>query len=333
MTYTVKIKGSNHTLFVEQHQSVLDAAIEQGYDFPYSCRSATCATCMGKILSGSVNYGDYEPYALSIDEQQDGFALFCLAKPNGDLSIEIDDVYPPEYTPVRTLDYKIDEHQHLAHDVHKILLSPVGDKALRYTPGQYLKIITDDNIPVPFSIANSPDSNSQQIELHIHDANDFQYTKAIVEKVTQRQNLTLRGPFGSMIHREKPELPIIFVAGGTGFVPLKAIIENLLASGFQRDCHLYWGGESNAHLYQQSLCQQWQEQHSNFHFKPILAQDIAHVHQAVLNDFADLSDYQCFASGSPEMVYATKKAFIDQGLHPHFIFSDVFECFPEDTTE
>tara|TARA_R110000868_G_scaffold158036_4_gene385914 strand:- start:82710 stop:83645 length:936 start_codon:yes stop_codon:yes gene_type:complete len=311
-------------VFVNEGETVLDAAIRQGFDFPYSCRSATCATCMGKVLSGSINYGDIEPYALDDDEQKDGLALFCSVHPETDLVIEIEDVYGPEYQPIRSCDYQVDSQQLLADNLHQVILSPVTDKKIRFTAGQYLNVITDENIPVPFSIANAPNDEGK-IELHIHDADDFQYTKEIIGKITSKSHLKLRGPYGKMVLQPQPDLPIIFIAGGTGFVPFKAMVEDMIAKGFEREIHIYWRAKSTERLYLKTMCEQWAQQDKiTFHGLTDGA-----VYDAVLNDFSDLANYQVFASGPPEMVYAAKKVLVANGLNPFFIYSDAFECFPE----
>ncbi len=324
--HAVLIKPSHYTLFVNDDETVLDAALRQGYDFPYSCRSATCATCMGKVLSGQVDYGGIEPYALDEEAQANGYALFCSAYAKSDLIIEVEDVFGPEFKPVRTCQYKIDSQNLLGENLHQLFLSPAEEKKIDYVAGQYLNIMCGDGIPVPFSIANAPVEGSDVIELHIHDAPAAIHTKEILQKISANEKLTLKGPYGRMIYRNEPQLPIIFLAQGTGIVPLKAIIEDLLANNIKQAMHLYWGVKQESYLYLNDLLSRWAKHIPNFKFTPVLEQP---AFEAVLKDYPNLNGQQVFASGSPEMVYAAKKAFLSHGLKPYCIYSDAFECFPQ----
>ncbi len=329
MTYAVLIKPSNYTVFVEPHETVLDAALRQGYDFPYSCRSATCATCMGKVLSGQFNYGDTEPYALDDEAEANGYALFCSVIPTSDLIIEVEDVFGPEFKPVRTIEYKIESQQILGENLHQLFLAPTGDKQINYIAGQYINIMCGDGIPVPFSIANAPVEGNSQLELHIHDAPHSTHTKEILQKISEQKTLTVKGPYGKMIYRPEPKLPIIFLASGTGIVPLKAIIEDMLANNIRQSMHLYWGVKQENYLYLNELLQRWAKHIPTFKYTPII-QSAGPLHEQILKDYADLSGQQVFASGTPEMVYAAKHALLAHGLKPYCIYSDVFEYFPEE---
>jgi CDP-4-dehydro-6-deoxyglucose reductase len=327
MTFTVLIKPSNYVLLVEEGETVLDAALRQNFDFPYSCRSATCATCMGRVLSGHITYGDVEPYALDETAQADGYALFCSAKPTSDLIIEVEDVFGTEYKPSRIAEYKIDSQALLGDNLHQIFLSPNTDKKISYTAGQYLSIVCHDGIQIPFSIANAPVEGSDQIELHIHDTSKSAYTKEILNKIETEQKLTLKGPQGRMVYRNEPTLPIIFVAEGTGIAPLKAIIEDMLARGIPQEIKLYWSVKNQSRLYLEDLFKRWAAHVPQFSYQPLLENES--IVEAIAQNTPDLKGHQVFASGSPDLVYSLKKELVAKGLNPFFIYSDVFECFPE----
>lgn len=326
MTYAVTLKPSGYTIFVEPGETVLEAALRQGYDFPYSCRSATCSTCMGKILSGSITYGHVEPYALDEQAIQEGFALFCSAHPETDLIIHVEDVFGPEVKPIRTLSYQIASHEVLANDLHRIWLNPEKpEAAIQYLAGQYIQIVCEDNSTVPFSIANAPVEGETKLELHIHES-DSPRTQSILRKVASNTPLTLKGPYGKMIYHSEPHYPILFIAGGTGIVPFKAIIESLLAQGIQQEMHLYWGVQDTAHLYLHDLFAQWQKHIPHFQYTPVVG---GWVHEQALKNYADLSQHQVFVSGPPKMVYAAQEECLKKGLKSYCIYSDAFDYFPK----
>ena len=334
MTYAVKIQPSGYTLYVEEGESVLEAALRQDYDFPYSCRSATCTTCLGKVLKGSVTYGNFEPYALDDAEQEQGLALFCTAQPTSNLVIEVDDVFGPEYIPPRILECKVKTMTMLNANIYQLILIPTDEKVLNYRAGQYLHVLCKDGFPVPLSIANAPIENSHDIELHIRHAN-HEHVQEILKHATQSETLNIKAPYGKVIYHKEPQLPFIFVAGGTGFVPLKAIIEaSLMNPDDQREIYIYWGVQQTEDLYLNELAQRWADNVPRLHYIPVVEQTdnqwsgrTGLAHQAVLTDHSDLSGFQVYASGPKDMVFTCRDTFIQQGLKPHNIFSDTFELF------
>ena len=335
MTHIIQIKPSGNLLFVKDGDTVLQTALGAGYEFPYSCGSATCGTCMGKVLHGGYSYGSVEPYALDEDAQDNGFALFCSVKPTSDMIIEVEDVYAPHFLPARKADYKITDVRILDNDVYQVFLAP-KKKSLQHHAGQYLKIITDENIPLPFSIASAPQADGS-LELQIKNSPDHQLTSEIIDKIKARKSLTLRGPYGTVRYYDELDLPIIFMAGGTGIVPLKALIEKALSTQPQQALHLYWGGSHQRDMYLFDHMLALAEQHEHFSFTPVLKSadetwqgEIGLVHQIIAQQHADLSGYQVYASGPTEMVYAGYDAFIAKGLKPQLMFSDTFEVFPRE---
>ncbi len=331
MSFAVKIKPSNYVIYVEQGESVLDAAIRQGYDFPYSCRSATCATCMGKVLKGTINYGDIEPYALDEADQEQGFALFCSAVPESDLIIEMEDVYGPEYRPAKTVEYTVVKHNKVTDSIHHLILKPLGEKYIYYTAGQYLNILLDDGIQLSFTIANAPNDDNI-IELYIREVADNQFTQQLLTKISANENLTIKAPYGKVFYHSEPKLPIIFVAGGTGIVLAKAIIEDMAKCSNPQTTQLYWGISKIDDLFLDEIFKTWDKTYSWFDYIPVLSGDATHwsgrtgyVHEAILADHTDLSTTQIYASGPNDMVFTASKALQAHGLKPHWFYSDALE--------
>lgn len=335
MTHIIQIKPSGNLLFVQDGDTVLQTALSAGYEFPYSCGSATCGTCMGKVLQGGFSYGSVEPYALDEAAQDNGFALFCSVKPTSDMIIEVEDVYAPHFLTARKAEYKITNYNVLDNDIYQVFLTP-KKKLLQYHAGQYLKIITDENIPVPFSIASTP-QESGQLELQIKNSPDHQLTNEIIDKIKAKTNLMLRGPYGTVRYYDELDLPIIFMSGGTGIVPIKALIEKALSTNPKQQLHLFWGGNNKNDLYLYEHMHALAEQHDNFLFTPVLTGSDEYwqgktglVHEIIAEQHDDLSGYQVYASGPTDMVYAGYDAFIAQGLKPQLMFSDTFEVFPRE---
>lgn len=329
----VKIKPRGYLLEVNDDETVLEAALRNGFDFPFSCGSATCGTCMGKVLQGAFTYGQVQPYALDEQQQSEGFALFCSVRPTSDMTIEVDEVYGPEYRPARKFDYQVRDFKLLHNNIYQIFLTPHKNN-LEYRAGQYLQIFCDDGTAIPYSIANAPQSDNV-LELQIKSISENPRSAEIIEKITQKKSLTIRGPYGATVYQTAPDLPIIYLAGGIGIVPLKALLEATFANQDKRQLHLYWGVKNSADLYLASLFTEWEQQHSNFRFTPVISNHdnfwggkTGLVHQVVAEEHNDLSGHQVYASGPKEMIYTAYDAFTAKGLKPQLMFSDTFEYFP-----
>lgn len=337
MYHTVHIKPNGYNLLVEPGETVLSAALRQGYRFPHDCQNAICGTCRGLLIEGQVEYTEPSAIGLTEDEREAGYALFCSAKPLTDLIIEVQGVYGPGYLPPKKLSYSLKELNQLTPTIYQAFLEAPQEDRIRYHAGQYLEILHRDGSPKPFSIANAPIDDAGLIELHIRYTQDNPYSIELVEELRATKQILLKGPFGSSILHKFPAYPLLLVAGGTGIVPFKALIEKALAEGFKHPIYLYWGVRSTADFYLQNLIERWQKYVPNFHYIPVLSNKgeihswsgkTGLVHDAVLQDHADISKFHVYASGPTEMVYATYHALLPKGLNRALFHSDVFDYQP-----
>ncbi len=331
MTSQVTLKSSNHSFSVEAGETVLEAALRQHIGLPYGCRSGACGACKGRIVSGEVDYGDYQEHALSAIERRDGRALFCRAKPLGDLVIEAKEIAGVGDIQVRTLPARVQQIVRAAHDVVILRLKlPTGER-LQYLAGQYLDILLKEGKRRSYSLANPPHAD-ELLELHLRNLPGGSFSNFAFSELKEKAILRFQGPFGVFFLRESPK-PIIFLAGGTGFAPIKAVIEDALHKGIERPMTLYWGVRARRDLYLPDLAQQWTAQHAHFKFIPVLSEPLPEdnwsgrtglVHQAVLDDFADLSGYQVYGCGAPIMIETAQAAFAARGLPQDEFYSDAF---------
>lgn len=332
MSHHITIKPSGHSYTAQDDETILEAGLREGFALPYGCRNGACGTCKGKILEGSVDYGPYQENALSQAEKLAGMALFCCARPQSDLIIESREIGAAKDIQIKTLPCRVEQMERLAPDVMALRLKLPAAERLQFLAGQYVDILMKDGKRRSFSIANAP-HDDEFLLLHIRNIPGGVFTEHVFTKMQEKDILRIEGPLGTFFLREDSTKPILFVAGGTGFAPLKGMIEHAFHIGLERQMILYWGARSPAHLYQLDLPQQWQAQHPDFKFVPVLSEAtpedrwqgrVGLVHQAVLQDHPDLSGYQVYASGSPLMVEAAHKAFLGQGLSESEFFSDAF---------
>jgi CDP-4-dehydro-6-deoxyglucose reductase len=333
MPLQITIKPSEHTFACDDGETVLAAAMHADLMIPYGCRNGACGTCKGKILSGEVDYGAYQPGTLSDAEKAQGFALFCVATPKTSLVIEVREVRRAGDIQIRKMPCRIEKIDKVAPDVAIVSLKLPTNERLQYLAGQYIDLLLKDGHRRSFSIATPPEADSL-LELHIRHVPGGYFSDALFKEYKGREILRFEGPLGAFYLREESDKPLIFVAGGTGFAPIKAVIEHALLHQQPRSMVLYWGARSLRDLYLPNLPRNWEAKHPGFRFVPVLSDPLPEdrwegrtglVHKAVMADFPDLSAYQIYACGGPAMIAAAKQDFlVERRLPVEQFFADSF---------
>jgi CDP-4-dehydro-6-deoxyglucose reductase len=336
MTFKTVIQPSGHSFPIEPHETILEAALRHGYTLPYSCRDGVCGTCKGKVVTGQVDYGKYQDSTLSETEKAAGMALFCCATPLSDLVLECREMTAVSDIPVRTIPCRVQKMEKPAPDVMVLSLKLPANERLQFLAGQYIDILLKDEKPRSFSLANAP-HDDEFLELHIRNITGGTFTHHVFEVMKERDILRFKGPLGTFFLREDSDKPIIFVASGTGFAPIKAIIEHALYIGIKRPMHFYWGARTLADLYMLEKARQWEK--DGIRFTPVLSDALLEdnwqgrtgfVHQAVLDDYSDLSGYEVYTCGAPVVVEAAHRDFTAQrGLPDDAFFSDASTFTPK----
>ena len=324
----VKVQPSGHEFDVEEGESVLTAALRQHLVLPYGCRNGACGSCKGRIVEGRVDYGVYQRKALTEEEKAQGKALFCQAKPLTELVIEARTIGAARDIPIRTLPCRVQKMERLADDVMVLYLRLPANERLQFLAGQYIEFLLKDGSRRSFSMGNAP-HDDELIQLHVRHVAGGQFTDHVFGKMKERDILRLEGPLGTFFLREDSAKPIVFVASGTGFAPIKSIIEHALHKGATRPMVLYWGGRRPKDLYMDALARQWP-----IRYVPVISDAMPEddwagrtgfVHRAVMADFPDLSAHQVYACGVPVMVDAAKRDFTQQCRLPEDeFFADSF---------
>ncbi len=333
MPHQVTIQPSGHHFTVQDDETILEAALREGFSLPYGCRNGACGACKGKVLSGQLDYGVHSATALKEEEKTQGRALFCRAKPLSDMVIEAKEIGAAKDIVVKTLPCRVEKLEKRADDVMRVLIKLPANERLQYLAGQYIDFQLKDGKSRSYSLANPP-HNDALLELHIRHVPGGLFSDQVFSTLKERDILRLKGPLGSFFMREDSDKPMIFIAGGTGFAPIKGMLEHAFAEHTERELVLYWGARALKDLYMAELPQQWQAEHPNFSFIPVLSNPepgdhwqgrTGFVHEAVLADFADLSGYQVYVCGAPVMVDRARDAFTQtRGLPEEEFFADSF---------
>lgn len=330
--HTVTVQPANQAFQVEEDEAVLTAALRQGIVLPYGCKNGACGSCKGKIVAGSVDYGSYQKKALTDEEKAQGKALFCQARPLSDLVIEARTVAAAGDIQVKTLPCRVQKMERLAEDVMVLHLKLPANEKLVFLAGQYIEFLLKEGARRSFSMANAP-HDAELLQLHVRHVVGGQFTDHVFGKMKERDILRFEGPLGTFFLREDSDKPIVFVASGTGFAPIKAVIEHMIHKGIARPMTLYWGGRRPKDLYMHALAEGWAAQ-GHLKYVPVISEALPEdhwtgrtgfVHRAVMQDFPDLSGHQVYACGVPVMVDSARKDFIGQCRLPEDeFFADTF---------
>jgi CDP-4-dehydro-6-deoxyglucose reductase, E3 len=330
------IHPDNRIIAGREGETLLDSALREDIAFPFDCRNGGCGVCKCALLHGRVDYGIHQPEALTADEIAAGKALACCAVPLSDVEFEYVPVAAPGGLAVQRHRARVVSLVRLTDDVMQVRLATEGGSRLRFHAGQYINVLLEDGEKRSFSFATAPHVG-EPIELQIRLVPGGKFTTHVFNGMKVGDLLEFEGPLGSFFLREDSERPIIFVAGATGFAPVKSMLEHAFHAGVARDMVLYWGVRSKKDLYLPDLPVRWMAEHSNFRFIPVLSEPRPEdhwsgrtglVHQAILDDYPDLSGHQLYACGSVRMVEAAHPAFTSHGLSQDDCFSDAFKLAP-----
>lgn len=342
MPYQVTIQPSGHQFVVLDDETILEAALREGFSLPYGCRNGACGACKGKVLSGQLDYGVHSATALKDEDKAQGRALFCRARPLSDMDIEAKEIGAAKDIVVKTLPCRVEKLEKRADDVMVMKIKLPATERLQFLAGQYIDFQLKGGKTRSFSLANPPHDDAL-LELHIRHVPGGLFTEQVFSTLKERDILRLKGPLGSFFIRDDSDKPMIFIAGGTGFAPIKAMLEHAFAEHTDRELVLYWGVRSLKDLYMPELPQKWMAEHPNFSFIPVLSNPepgdrwqgrTGFVHEAVLADFADLSGYQVYACGAPAMVDNARDSFLKtRNLPEDEFFADPFVYAAEAETE
>jgi CDP-4-dehydro-6-deoxyglucose reductase, E3 len=336
MTYLLTIQPSGLQCEAKAYDTLLESTIAAGVNLPYGCKNGACGSCKGQILSGEVDYGDYVGSALTPLDIAAGRALFCCARPLSDVVIECREI-AAGLTQPRILPVRVEQKKQLSHDVMALFLKLASSEHLQFKAGQYLEFLLRDGQRRAFSLANAPHID-QLLELHLRLVPGGQFTEFVFNEMQEKAIMRIEAPLGQFYLREETNKPIIMVAGGTGFAPIKGIIEYMLHENITREVRLYWGAWTKADMYMSELAESWASQHAHIRFIPVLSNPLdaddwtgrtGLVHQAVLDDMSSntdshFADYEVYCCGAPAMVETAQASFVAAGLPVDAFFADAF---------
>ncbi|MBI2772112.1 MAG: CDP-6-deoxy-delta-3,4-glucoseen reductase [Burkholderiales bacterium] len=342
-TFQVTVQPSGRGFSVNPGEAILPAAIRQGIGMPYGCKDGACGSCKCKKLEGEVVHGPHQSKALSAEEESLGYILTCCGVPQTDLVLESRQVTDESAFPVKKMPSRVTTLEKKSHDVMLLRLQLPANDTMKYHAGQYVEFILRDGARRSYSMANAPHTmvkseasppSGPGIELHIRHMPGGKFTDHVFTAMKEKEILRVEGPYGSFYLREDSDKPMVLLASGTGFAPIKAVIEHMQHKGITRPATLYWGGRRPDDLYLDDWVRQQLAVMPNLKYVPVISNALPEdnwtgrtgfVHKAVLEDFRDMSGLQVYACGAPIVVDSARAEFSAQaGLLPEEFFADSF---------
>jgi CDP-4-dehydro-6-deoxyglucose reductase len=336
MSFNVNVLPSGRSFTAEAGEPLLAAAIRQGIGLPYGCKDGACGSCKCKKLEGQVTHGAHQSKALSAEEEANGFILTCCGVAHSDVVLESRQVTDESAFPIRKMPARVTSLVRASPDVMVLRLQLPASDVMKYHAGQYVEFLLRDGDRRSYSMANAPYTQLETpgIELHIRHMPGGKFTDHVFAAMKEKEILRIEGPYGSFFLREDSAKPIVMVASGTGFAPLKAIIEHMQFKRITRPTVLYWGGRRPADLYMNDWMLARVAEMPHLRYVPVVSEALAQdqwtgrtgfVHQAVLEDVADLSGHQVYACGAPIVVESAQRDFSAlAGLPAEEFFADAF---------
>lgn len=335
MRYQVRLEPQGRLIEVAPSQSVLDAALAAGLNLPHSCKSGHCASCRARLRAGEISYPRGRPPGISAGEAQAGSILLCQARALSDLVVEVRQIAAVSDAEIKTLPCRIERMERPAVDVMRLFLRLPAVETFAFQPGQYLDVLLADEQRRSFSIA-SPPHDATLLELHVRHTPGGVFTTALFERTGLGALLRIEGPLGQFVYRPS-SAPLMLIAGGTGYAPIKAIMRHVLETGLTRPVHLYWGVRDVPDLYEVADVQTMCEKFVQLKFAVALSEPHASVpppwrrgwvHELVLAQHADLSAFDIYVAGPPALVAAVRATFPARRADPQRIWFDSFDYAP-----
>jgi CDP-4-dehydro-6-deoxyglucose reductase len=335
MSFNVTLLPSERRFEVQRDEPILSAAIRHGIGLPYGCRDGACGSCKSRLLQGRVIHGAHQSKALSVAEEDAGFILPCCAAAQTDCVIEARSVPGAGEFPVLKMPARVLSLQRAASDVMLMKLQLPATQNLQYRAGQYIEIVLRDGARRSYSMANAPHNLGEPpaLELHLRHMAGGVFTDHVFTQMKEREILRIEGPYGSFFLREESYKPIVLLAAGTGFAPIKALIEHMQLKNTQRPAVLYWGSRGRTGLYLHAWAEAAAAAMPHLRYVPVLSENTAAdwpgrtglVHHAVMADLPDLSGHEVYACGAPAMIEAAQRDFVAQcGLSDEAFYADAF---------
>ncbi len=332
------LRPQNKTVPLIPDRPILEAALAAHMNLPHSCKGGNCGSCRARLLSGRVSYPRGRTMGLTESESQAGDVLLCQAVALTDVVVEAREIRRVSEVEIKALPCRVERLERWAPDVMGVYLRLPAIEDFQFQAGQYLDVMLPGHRRRSFSIA-SPPHDAGLIELHIRKVSGGEFTVAVFDTLSVGDLLRIEGPLGHFVYQPVIDatMPLILVAGGTGFAPIKSILRHVLESGVRRPMSVYWGARTEIDLYQYAWLMSRLPHFVDLRVVTVLSEAVEEsaqhrcgwLHEAILQDFPQLQHAQVYAAGPPQLIAALKEHLPTQGLPLEQLHFDSFDYAPD----
>ena len=311
MSAQVTIQPSGHTFFVEGNDTLLEAALRNGISLNYGCSNGNCGECKARVLSGEVKKVHAYDYVLKPAEREAGVILMCSYAPVNDVVIEAS-VAGARDIPVQRLVAKVKSVEVFNPQMAALHILAPRSQRLRFLGGQSIRLGVN-GARGRYAIASCP-CEDRHIEVQIPRRPGDAFAEALFTSFKANDAVEVEGPFGEFVLDEDSTRPVIFLAFGAGFAPIKSLVQHAMSLELAESMDLHWLADAAGH-YQDNLCRAWADALDNFNYVPhAQSDDLDGVLATIVLDYPDLHRFDVYASGTAAQLARARTLFLEHGL-------------------
>ena len=312
MAPTVTILPSGHEFVVEGSDTLLEAALRNGVSLNYGCSNGNCGDCKARVVSGDVKKVHAHDYVLKQAEKDAGVILLCAYAPVNDVVLE-SSVAGARDIPVQQLTAKVKSVEVFNPKMAALHILAPRSQRLRFLGGQSIQIKIN-GMSGSYSIASCP-CEDRHIEVQIPRRDGDAFAEAVFSNLKANDTVEVEGPFGEFVLDEDSPRPVIFLAFGAGFSPIKSLIQHAMSLDLTESMDLHWLADDTG-LFQDNLCRAWTDALDNFNYLPHLpTDDLDALLKNIVVDYPDMHRFDVYAVGTAAQLERAYEHFVREGLH------------------
>lgn len=312
MSAHVTIQPSGHEFFVEGNETLLEAALHNGVSLNYGCSNGNCGECKARLVSGQVKKVHAHDYVLKQNEKDAGVILLCSYAPVNDVVIEAN-VAGARDIPLQQIVAKVKSVEVFNPQMAALHILAPRSQRLRFLGGQSIEV-SANGVSGRYAIASCP-CEDRHIEVQIPHHPDDAFAEMLFTSLKANDTVEVKGPFGEFVLDEDSPRPVIFLAFGVGFAPIKSLIQHAMSLELAESMDLHWLADAAGH-YQDNLCRAWADALDNFNYVPHApTDDLDTLLGSIARDYPDLHRFDVYAAGSAAQLECAFAHFVREGLH------------------
>jgi CDP-4-dehydro-6-deoxyglucose reductase len=322
MSAHVQVQPSGREYFVDGNDSLLEAALRAGLSLDYGCSIGSCGKCKARVVSGQVHRTRHSDYALTAAEKNAGVVLMCCHTALGDLVIEAREAHGAADMPLQNLEARVKAVSPLGDDVRLLHLQTPRSNRLRFLAGQSVSLSLADGIRASIPLASCP-CDDRNLQFHIPRRAGDAFAERVFGGLKGVDSVRVEGPRGEFVLNEESHRALVFIAGESGFAPVKSLIEHAMALEAAESLHLVWIATGQGGHYLDNLCRSWSDALDDFSYTPLTDDETAL--RQVLRDHPRLVECDVYVAGPAPWAGAAEFQLLERGLPRAQLFVSALE--------